>query len=153
MSSNITPIYNAIISQLGTLFSSKTRIPNPYSLSDNMAQFLDNGYGLRVGPASPAEPFEFCSLLVGHTFTVVLTKELQKLDTEFAQLDSVVLAFLEDIVSVQNLFYSYSELGIEANIAKVDVGERSALEQVNTDKFSYVTMSQSFTFFAVESIT
>lgn len=149
--SKITTIYDAIVTNMATLFPNKTRIKNPYSMSDNMAQFLYDGWGMKIGSAIPEE-FEFSKLKVDRTFTIVLSRELITLDTDTDPLDTVSKAFLEDIYSVQNLFFAYDELGIEASIMRVELGDASEIQQVVVEKQSILYMEVSFIFNVIEDL-
>jgi hypothetical protein len=149
--SKISTTHDAILSNLAALYPTKSRIPNPYSLSDNNKRFLTNGYGLRVESADFQE-FEFCNFVVQRVFTVVLTKEIFRLDSDTGVTDVAVKELLEDVYEVQKLFYSYNELGIEASILKVDIGSVSAIETFLGDKQNFLSMTASFNFQIRESL-
>jgi hypothetical protein len=53
---------------------------------------------------------------------------------------------------VQKLFYSYNELNVPNDIAKVDIGSVSAVEEVTSGKQSFLSMAASFQFFIIESL-
>lgn len=147
---NITTVIDTIYTKLATLLSGETRIPNPYFLEKNNDNFLYKGYGLIVDSAN-YEEHEFCTFMVARTFKVVFTREMFRVDSEVTQTDTIVKELLENVVAVQKLFYSYDELGIESNIAKVDIGEVSAVETFMTDRKNFFSMTASFSFFIKES--
>lgn len=149
--SNVTTIYNTILSELAKLYKNKTRIPNAYSLVDNNKNFLTDGYGLVIGDAS-YEEFEFCNFVVNRTITVVLTKEMFRVDSATSETDDVSIKLLEDIYELQSLFYSYDELGIQENILKIDIGSVTGVESFFNDKQNFISMSASFQFFIKEGI-
>jgi len=149
--SNITTVINTVINKLATLFPDKTRIPNVYSLVDNNKQFLNDSYGLRIGSGDYQE-FEFCSFVVVRTLTVVFTREMYRVDSEVDLTDTIIKELLENVVSVQSLFYSYNELGIEENILKVDLGSVSGIETFYGEKQNFLTMSCDFNFHIKEVI-
>lgn len=149
--SKISTVYDAILSELETLYSDKTRIPYSYSLTDNNARFLINGYGLTVG-ASSFQELEFCSFMNSRELNVILTKEVFRTDSDVDVIDGITKALLEDVYKVQKLFYSYNELGVEASIAKVDLGGVSSVEEVNSGKQSFLSMTASFNFYILESL-
>lgn len=150
--SNVTPIYNAIISELETLFPTKTRIQNPYSLTDNMSPYLVNGWGVKVGGSSPSELVEYCSRIVDRTFTFVLTRELIRLDNETPGIDTMTLAFIEDINSLEGLMADLTELDIPEQIAAIRPVETSGIQQMNQDKFNFLTVEASFIFTIRENL-
>lgn len=149
--SKVTTVYDALVSNLATQFPTLTRIPYPYSLQDNNARFLQNGYGLKMGSAA-FELHEFCNFMVGREVSVVFTKEVFRTDSDEVIVDDIVKALLENVYSVQSLFYSYNELGIEASIAKVDIISVSAVEEVRSGNSAFLSMEASFNFSIKESI-
>lgn len=149
--SKISTVYDALITELEALFPSKTRIPYAYSLADNNARFLINGYGLTVG-SSNFEQFEFCNFMNARDITVVVTKEVFRTDSDAQVIDDITKDLLEDIYEVQKLFYSYNELNVPNDIAKVDIGSVSAVEEVTSGKQSFLSMAASFQFLIIESL-
>ena len=151
MSSKISSVYDAIVSELEALYPNKTRIPYPYSLTDNNARFLIDGYGFTIGSAN-FEQFEFCNFMTSREVTVVITKEIFRTDSDAITVDDVAKALLESVYEVQKLFYSYNELNVPSDIAKVDIGSVSAVEEVISGKQSFLSMSASFNFFILENL-
>lgn len=149
--SKVTAVYDAILTELASLFPSKTRIPYSYSLADNNARFLMDGYGLNIGPSS-FEPFEFCNFMNSREVSVVITREVFRTDSDSSVIDDITKSLLEDIYDVQKLFYSYNELNVPNDIAKVDLGSVSAVEEVLSGKQSFLSMTASFQFFIIESL-
>jgi hypothetical protein len=147
--SNASIIYDTIIEKLEDTFSEKTRIPNPYVLADNNDNLLRDGVGLVVGSAS-FEPFEFCNFVVGRTFTVVFTREMVRLDSSHEEYDTMSKLFLEDVYELQKLFFNYNELGIEANILKVDIVSSSEVSAIS-DKNNFYSITAEFNFSIKES--
>lgn len=149
--SKISAVYDAILLELQTLFPNKTRIPYPYSLPDNNARFLSDGYGLTIGTSS-FEQFEFCNFMNSREVSVVVTREVFRTDSDASVIDDITKALLEDIYEVQKLFYSYNELNVPNDIAKVDIGSVSSVEEVLSGKQSFLSMTASFQFYIVESL-
>jgi hypothetical protein len=149
--SKVSIIYDTIVEQLGILYPDKTRIPYAYSLSDNNARFLIDGYGLQIGSSS-FEQLEFCNFMNSREVTIVLTREVFRTDSDADVIDDISKGLLENVYEVQKLFYSYNELGIEQDIAKVDISSVSAIEEVVSGKQSFLSMSASFNFFILEQL-
>lgn len=149
--SKITTIYDTLLVELQSLFPDKSRIPYPYSLPDNNARFLVDGYGLTMGSSS-FEQFEFCNFMNSREISVVITKEVFRTDSDSSVIDSVSKSLLESVYELQKLFYSYNELGIPNDIAKVDIGSVSAIEEVISGKQSFLSMTASFNFFIIEKL-
>jgi hypothetical protein len=149
--SNITTIYNQIIAKLATTFPTKTRIPYPYSLEDNNKNLLADGYGLIIGGAD-YEDHEFCNYMISRSISVVFTKEVFRTDSDAVVVDDIVKALSEDVKLTQDLFYAYSELDIDVNIAKVDITSVSGVEEVVSGKQSILAMTANFNFYIKESL-
>lgn len=151
MTTNYSLIYDQIILKLEELFPYKTRIPYPYSLQDNNKNLLSDGYGLIIGPAN-FEALETCNRMVAREVSVVVTREVFRTDSDAVVIDNIVKALGEDINLVQGLFYAYNELGIEPNIARVDIVSSSGVDQVIGDKSSFLSMTGVFNFYITESL-
>ena len=149
--SKVTAVYDALVLELFSLFPNKTRIPYAYSLGDNNARFLIDGYGLSIG-ASNFEQFEFCNFMNARDVSVVLTREVFRTDSDASVIDSVTKELMESVYDVQKLFYSYNELGVPNDIAKVDIGSVSAVEEVLSGKQSFLSMTATFQFYIIESL-
>lgn len=143
--SKISTTYTSIVGNLEALFPTHTRIPNPYSLSDNNYEFLKKGFGLKVGSSDYVE-HEFCTWMTARTFSVVFTREIVRLDSDAEKYDDIVPQLLEDVYKVQEAFFNYSELGIEATIAQVELGSVSGVETIVGEKNNYYQMEASFIF-------
>ena len=149
--SKITNIYDTILKQLNLLFPNKTRVPNAYSLVDNNKNLLRDGYGLIIGDAN-YEEHEFCTFVVNRTITVVFTREMFRVDSATKESDDIIKSLLESVYQVQDVFYSYNELGIEEKILKIDIGSVSGIESFMNEKQNFLSMSASFQFFIQEEI-
>ncbi len=149
--SKISTVYDAILTELAALFPNKTRIPYPYSLPDNNARFMQDGYALAIGSSS-FEQFEFCDFMTVRDVTVILTKEVFRTDSDFNVIDDITRQLLENVYEVQKLFYSYNELNVPNDIAKVDIGSVTAVEEVISGKQSFLSMSATFQFYIIEKL-
>lgn len=149
--SKISTVYDALLVELASLFPDKTRIPYAYSLPDNNARFLIDGYGLTIG-SSTFEPFEFCDFMNIRDVSVVFTKEVFRTDSDSAIIDDISKSLLENVYEVQKLFYSYNELNVPNDIAKVDIGSVSAIEEVLAGKQSFLSMTATFNFYIIEKL-
>ena len=148
--SKVTTIYNKIIEKLSELYPDKQRRPNAYSLTDNNDNLLRDSFGLKVGGAD-FEEFEFCNFVVNRTFSVVLTREMFRLDSSTPEFDDRSVKLLEDVYEVQELFFNYNELGIDEDILRVQIGSVSEVTAFNGDKSNFLSMEASFIFSIKES--
>lgn len=143
MSTKISEIYDSVVSSLNTLYSTKTRIPNPYSLPDNPEQLLKDGYGLKFG-GSNLESYELCRRKEVASFSVVLTREFFKLDSDVDSFDDPTKSILEDAESFKSLFYATNNIG-EEEIIDINIESTSGLENVQGDKYNFISIEVTFT--------
>jgi len=137
--SKVSTIYDACLTTLATLFSTKTRIPNPYSLPDNHQPLLVNGYGLRVDSSTQVSG-EFCNFVTDRTFTIIVTRELIKLDSKQDGFDTVIKNLLEDVYTIQKRFYNVDTLGLTNTIDNVVLASTSNVLEVNSGKFNFLAV-------------
>lgn len=119
MSTKISIVYDYFITQLGTLYSSKNRIPNPYSLEDNSIHFLKDSYGLRMGSQGFFKA-EMCYLSEQYNFIVVLCREVIRQDHDLTSFDTAVKNLKEDTFTLREFFYDIDNMN--SNIDKIDLG-------------------------------
>jgi len=143
MTSKISVTYDAVITMLETLFPNKTRIPNTYSITDNSDLFMRDGYGLRVDGSSFSES-EFCNFSRLREFTVTLTRELLRDESDYLPYDVTVKLILEDVYTLQKNFLNANQLGQEASIEKIDFSNTSAIEEFKTDQNNFLSMDVTF---------
>ena len=151
MSSKITTIYDKLVEVLTEMYPDRQRIPYAYSLPDNNKLFYQNGWGLKIGDSSP-ENIDFCTFTNNRQISVVLTRELTRLQSDSDAVDETVKAMLEDVYDIQKRFYAYDELDIETAIAKVDLGSVVGPTELLTDKQSFLTIEINFNFFIREEL-
>lgn len=135
--SEISDVYDAIISKMEALFPAKSRLPNPYSLTDNPDRCLKDSWGIAVSNGSRQE-LTFCHLQLERIFTIIITRETFILDSKTDGFDSSVKSLLEDARTVQLEFYKLDELGIEDKIDKLDVLTSSGIEDVFNGKKKFL---------------
>ena len=141
--SNVTTIYNTLLTSLASLFSSRTRIANPYSIEDNTVIFLKKGYGLKIGSSSVGEG-EFCTYVYDLNVSVTLTNQVVKLESSTDAHDDPVKELLEASNTLQDAWLDGNQIGIESSISKVDFNGTSEVNFVNAGKNNFVTMDVSF---------
>lgn len=149
--SKVSTVYDQVLTELNTLFSLKTRIPNAYSLVDNNAQFLKDGWGLKIGTSTPAES-EFKSFNRSNTFTVVLAREVIRVDSDASVIDDVTKDILEDIYTLEKRFLDYDQLAIEADIEIIEAGNNSGVDFFFGQDFNFASIEADFSINIRENI-
>jgi len=133
--SKITTVYDFYVSELGILFSGKTRVPNPYSLQDNSIHFLKDGWGLRMGGQNFFSA-ELCYLSDQHNFIVVLCREVVRQDHDAVNLDTAVKALKEDTFTLREHFYDQDNMS--STIDKIDLGTSDPISFFIAGKTNFI---------------
>jgi len=147
----ITDVYNALVTQLGTTLSGKIRLHNPYNLEENAAIVAKDSWGLRVENATKQD-LEFCDLSLERSFTVVLMRQLVSLASKEDGFDAITLGMLEDQQSVAALLSSPNELGQESKIDFINITDISGIQEMTSGEKKYLFSEVAFTITISESI-
>jgi hypothetical protein len=148
--SKVSNIYDRCLVVLGELYPEHTRIPYAYSLENNNENFLTKGYGLRVGSAN-FEELDWCKFTVQRNITVVFTREVYRLDASVEEIDQYTKELLEDVFICQRKFFNYDQLGIEADIVRVEISGSTEISEVLSGQKRFLTMECDFNFSIRES--
>lgn len=144
MTTKISTVYPAIVSLLGTLFSTKTRIPYANDLASNTDKFLRNGYGVWIDNQS-VETLEFNRYTVDYSIIISLTREVIKKDNDYAAMDTALVDIMEDMNTVVLRFYNPDQIAQEANIENIVVNSISPVQEIynGTSNYFYINISLS----------
>ena len=137
-------IYDAIVSTVGALFSSKTRIHNPYELSDNSELTMKDSWGLKVLEAN-TQILEFCNYTADRNFSIVLIRQFPTVGTTGSAFDSITKSLLEDQQTLINNLYSPNELSVPNDIDKIDITSISGIQFIQEDQKKYLFVETGFT--------
>jgi hypothetical protein len=149
--SKITTVYDGILTSLGTIFSEKTRIFDAYDLPSNPEHVIRDGYGIRKGGTDFGSA-EFCSFRDDHGFTIVLTREVIRHDSELTPVDDQVKALLEDAFEVRERFYRFDKLGLPSDIENVTLGSVGAVETFIGGSNKFFSITADFVFQVRENL-
>lgn len=147
--SNITTFYDTLLRASSELFPEKTKIPNPYDLTQNAENFLRDGYGITINGSSP-EQGEFKNYEYGVLFSVVFAREVLKTNENTSVIETATKALFEDVHLARKDFYNVDQLGIDDNIQRIDLGASSGVEFILGDRFNFITVEVSFTAYIEE---
>lgn len=117
--SKISTAYDYFVTQLGTLFSTKSRLPNPYSLEDNSAHMLKDSYGIKVGSHNFFNA-DFSTISHQYNITIVFCREVIRMDHNVTTFDTVSKNLSEDAFTLREFFYDTDNLN--STIDKIDLG-------------------------------
>lgn len=149
--SKISTAHDAIIAKALALFVSKTRIHNPYELSDNAELTMKDSWGLKIGSADYTE-HEFCNLTVGRMFTFILIRQFASTGVSGSAFDATTKSLLEDQQTFLNNIYSPTELGVQDSIDKIDIESVTGIEFMQADQKKYLFCEISFRILTSEPV-
>lgn len=141
--SNISTVYDAIITKMASLFPSKSRFPNAYSETDNPEHLLRDAYGIRYDGENLI-PGQFNTIANQHEFTIIFTRELIRLDADVAEFDVIAKGLLEDASTVRKNFYDVIGIGTTA-VELIEPTSTSAITQVYGGKNNFFKIETGFT--------
>lgn len=149
--SKITTVYDTLLTVIAAIFPEKTRLFDPYTLTDNPEHICRDGYGVRKGDTS-FEAAEFKSFMDAHGFEVVLTREVVRAESQVTPLDDQVKALLEDAFELRERVYRYDELGITTDITAVNLEGVSGVEQFVAGRGKFLSVGVSFRILVQEDL-
>lgn len=124
-------------------FSSKTLIPNPYSIADNPEQFVRDGYGVIVSDSSQGLN-DYKSTFDDQSMEILLSTEFRTTDSNPTPVQNVAKSLKADALTVRN-----SLLGtLLSGVAKVDYIGTSGI----VFESDYVWLTVNFNFTIIEEI-
>jgi hypothetical protein len=154
--SKFSTVYDALVALPGLLFTGgnvKTEIPNPYSLEDNMQQFLYKSWGLKIGPADYALDRSCNShLAINHQFSYILTYEIIRLDGDISEIHQKIKAIKEDAQTLSMRLHREDELGLPSDVSIIELGSVSDIIFVQADKTKLISIEIPFTITIMELI-
>lgn len=139
---NVSTVYDAILTRMASLFPSKTRIPNAYSEEDNHEHLLRDGYGLRYDGESLVQG-QFNTISNEHLFTIILTRELIRVDPDTAEFDIIVKGLLDDMSTIRKDFYEVDGLGT-VSAEMITPNASTAITQVFGQKNNFFKIETTF---------
>ncbi len=136
-------VRNNMITQIEATLTSKTRIPNPREIAQNNDNFLMDGYGIYIGPGSPADSdlgFHFSTKAVD--IIVVLTEKIYGLENEPTAAANVEDSLHDDKDSIIDAIANIS--GIDSNMISLEYTGDDGGEFIFADKNNYLALSINF---------
>lgn len=153
MSTKITTVYDAFRSTLATLFPNKKDIPNPYSIEDNDQHVIADAYGLKVSNIVTADIDILKESTVSYVFTVVLARELVRVDSDTDILPTQTKALLEDEVIIRKDFLNADQLNVATSVARIDYVTASGVQFFKKgNKHNFISLEIDFNVDIFETI-
>jgi len=135
--SKISTVYDTLLAELVALFPDKTQIPNAYAIAENSEIFLRDGWGISVG-ASNRQPHEFKTLHRERVFTVLLSREVIRTESNADAWNAEVKALLEDINTLYVRIENVDQLDIPDEIEDMLSSVESGVQFVLGEKSDFI---------------
>lgn len=142
MSTNITAIYNRLITDIETALSTYVRIPNPYAPEENPELFLRKGYGIGIGPAENTRRYICGFYSLKRSFSVLLINKIEATDSNSSARGSIEITMIEDHKSLMDALESDNNLN--GNAVSVMFTNDSGIQFVQGDIGKYVLCELTF---------
>lgn len=149
--SQISTIYDGIVTRLTTLFPNHNRLGNPYDLEVNPDTMLSIGWGLAVGPAANTERLVGCQVSLLRELTVYLTRRYHALENDAATKATTEKLLLEDLKTLVNDAENNYGIDDASTIIKY-VGD-GGIEPVRESQENYLHLAVNLTAEYFETIT
>lgn len=94
--SNISTVYDAMITRIAAKLTTHLRLPNPYKPNENSELFLKQGYGVALGPALNTNRLVACKLSIERQFFVSISRKYFALESSATNKASTEKQLLED---------------------------------------------------------
>jgi len=95
--SNITTVFNNLVTFMSTNLSDHFRLNDPYNIEENPEQYLRKGWGIQVDDGVDTNRCISPEYYLGRTFTLVIVRESLAKDSDPARRETSKLDLLEDL--------------------------------------------------------
>lgn len=148
--SKISTVYDALISKISDMYPLKSRVFNPYELSDNASLLMKDAWGLKVLSASRVD-IEFCNLSIERTFILVLCRNFITASNKDDGFDAVSKLILEDQQVFLGELWKTEEIGQATNINKIEFTNIGGIDFIVSDEKKFLFSEIEFTISISES--
>lgn len=150
--SQISTLYDALVTKIAALYPNHKRIPNPYTPSENNALILNKGWGIAFQSAQNSEEHLGCyKLSIERGFTVVHTRRYIALESDVTTKAAVEKDLFEDqFLLMQSLETDITLSGQEVTVKWVSDG---GLEFVSSGNDKFLLISSALQMKYIETLT
>lgn len=151
MSTTITTIYDAFVTQMATLFPSKYRLSDPLVIENNDEAALANGYGLHFSTATNSLRLVGCQYSVEREVLITLTNQFYGTHKSTTQLDTTYKTLFEDLHILINDFTKNAT--ISGVTTKRDYISDNGVERIFGDTKTFLMIQAIFRIEYFETLT
>lgn len=149
--SNITDIYNAIVTQVATLFPNKRELSDSLIIDNNDELALEDGYGIYFGPATNTLRQIGCKFSIRRDIIITLTQSVRAGHKSITKIQTAEKALLENHFTLINDFSKNENIG--AVVSKRDYISDTGLERVFGERRNFIMIESIFAIEYFEDFT
>jgi hypothetical protein len=144
--SSISTVIDALRTRIPALtgFSTKTEIPNAYSLGDNPEPLLENGWGIRFGEGIPSTIDDYQHLNISRQMTAILTALIFRTEEDPAAFATASKNLFESALILARDLAGPAQFNNEQYVLKVDFQRDSGLSFIKGNSFSLLYVEIGF---------
>ena len=133
----ISDIYDAIITRVDALLPNHKRLPNPFELDQNPDQYLRQGWTFRVESGQNTNRHQGCQESHENNFSIIITRSFSGGDLRVDKKDDTQKALLEDF---QLLMDDFEQTPILDSVHKFRYDTHDAITPVKGDEVRFLSL-------------
>jgi len=140
--SNVSTVYDALVTRIGTVLSSHRRLTNPYSIEQNMEQILKKGWGIAWGSGENTKRFLSDINSIKRLFPVIICREYKARELDITTKASTEKLLFEDQKLLITDFKNQNQLTVVQGINHVTFSSDEGIQKVafeGKDQFLFLT--------------
>ena len=143
MSTEVTTLYDTLVTRVAALLTSHTRLSNPYDLAGNNDQILEKGWGIAVRAGTNTNRQLGCKLSVSRDFEISITRKFFAREFDATKKATTEKDLLEDMQLLIDDLEENATLSESAYLVKY-VGD-SGITQVRDGQDAFLAIIISLT--------
>ena len=145
--SEVSTVYDALITRIEAVLTGHFRLSNPYKLEENPSTFLRIGYGVGIGSGTNTRrPMAGC-ISIERSFPVSITRRYAALETNASAKATTEKQLMEDMFLLIKDFHENTSLTNGNRVVRFDSDNGINYVETETDRFMYVTGIISIEYF------
>lgn len=140
--SNISDLYDEMVTRVSTVLSSHKRLTNPYKIEQNTKGILTLGWGIRLGPMVNSQRTMCPKISLDRDTIIIITRKFIAQETAVTIKADAEKNLMEDqLLVVKDLCDNSNLSGVLGN---VDFLSSSEIIQIFGDKDNFIALESTF---------
>lgn len=140
--SNVSTVYDALVTRISTVLNTHRRLTNPYSVADNIQQVLMKGWGITWGSGENSKRFLSDINSIRRLFPVIICREFKAREFDVTSKATVEKLLFEDQRLLIQDFKNQNQLTVAQGINHVTFISDEGVQKVpfeGKDNFLFLT--------------